>query len=193
MEQNFIFHNQSDDCNSLVLFVHGFTGDAKKTWTNKNGHSFPGLLLENSYILDNFDVASYDYFTTLLDLFADSTEKFRLLKDFIRGKTHKKEKNLEISELASNLSNHLRITLNQYDNIYIISHSMGGLITKCLISDELHKNGWSKVKLFISLAVPHQGAELAVLGGLISKNMQIDNLNPVNQFIKDHLDGSDFL
>ncbi len=183
MENVFEFYQQREDCNHLVLFVHGFTGDVNKTWENKNGKLFPKLLLENEYIAQNFDVATYGYFTTLLDLFADSKEKFRRIKNLIRRKTHKREKNLEISELSSNLSNHLRITLNQYDNVYIVAHSMGGLITKSLISDEIKKHGWTKVKLFLSLAVPHQGSNIAVLGGLISDNLQIDNLNPVNSFI----------
>ena len=183
MEKEFEFYQQREGCNHLVLFIHGFTGNVNETWKNKNGKLFPKLLLENEYIAQNFDVATYGYFTTLLDLFADSTEKFRRIKNLIRRKTHKKEKNLEISELSNNLSNHLRITLNQYDSIYIVAHSMGGLITKSLISDELKRNGWTKVKLFMSLAVPHQGSSGAVLGGLISNNLQIDNLNPVNSFI----------
>lgn len=183
MEQDFIFYQQRESSNSLILFIHGFTGDAEETWTNKNGQSFPVLLLKNGYISEHFDVASYNYFTTLLDLFADSKEKYRRIKNFIRKITHKKERNLDIDELASNLSNHFRITLNQYDNIYIVAHSMGGLVAKCLIANELKKSGWSKVKLFLSLAVPHLGSDKAVLGGLVSNNLQIDNLNPVNQFI----------
>jgi hypothetical protein len=185
MVQDFIFYQKGESCNSLILFVHGFTGDVKNTWTNKNGQSFPCLLLDNSYINEQFDIASYNYFTTLFDLFADAKEKTRWIKDFIRKRTHKKERNLDIRELANNLSNHLRITLDQYDNIYIIAHSMGGLIAKCLISDELKNKGFTKVKLFISLAVPHQGSDLSVFGGLISDNLQIDNLNPVNHFIND--------
>lgn len=183
MDREFSFYQQRTDCNSLVLFVHGFTGDANKTWENKNGSLFPKLILENEYIAQNFDVATYGYFSTLLDLFADSKEKFRRIKNLIFRRTHKKEKNLEISELSNNLSNHLRITLSQYDNIYIVAHSMGGLIAKALISDELKKQGWTKVKLFLSLAVPHQGSSIATFGGLISDNLQIDNLNPVNAFI----------
>ena len=159
MEQDFIFYQQRESSNSLILFIHGFTGDAEETWTNKNGQSFPVLLLKNGYISEHFDVASYNYFTTLLDLFADSKEKYRRIKNFIRKITHKKERNLDIDELASNLSNHFRITLNQYDNIYIVAHSMGGLVAKCLIANELKKSGWSKVKLFLSLAVPHLGSD----------------------------------
>ena len=185
MEQDFIFYQKRENCNSIILFVHGFTGDAEKTWKNKNGQSFPSMLLDNDYIAEHFDVASYSYFTTLLDLFADGKEKFRRIKNLIRRKTHKKERNLDIAELASNLSSHLRITFNQYDNIYIVAHSMGGLITKRLIADEIKLSGWTKVKLFLSLAVPHLGSDKAVFGGLISSNLQIDNLIPVNKFIAD--------
>ncbi|WP_166370314.1 ABC-three component system protein [Psychromonas sp. SA13A] len=183
MDNDFVFFQQRKSCNNLVLFVHGFTGDSHKTWTNKSEVSFPNLLLKNDYISDHFDVASYGYFSTLVDLFGINKEKFRRIKNFFRKKTHKNESNLEINELAKNLSGHLRITLSQYDNVYIIAHSMGGLLTKCLITDELKENGWTKVKLFLSLAVPHQGAEMAVIGGLFSNNLQLGNLNPVNKFI----------
>jgi esterase/lipase len=183
MEQDFIFQQKRNNSKDLILFVHGFTGDATDTWENKNGNSFPLLLLQDSYINKNFDVASYNYFSTLLNLFANTKEKYRRIKSFIRRITHKKERNLDITELANNLSNHLRFTLQQYDNIYVIAHSMGGLITKSLISEELKSKGSTKVKLFISLAVPHQGAELSVLGGIISSNLQISNLNPVKEFI----------
>ena len=183
MGQNFIYHQQREGCNNLILFVHGFTGDATQTWENKNGNSFQSLLLENSYISDNFDIASYTYFSSLLNLFADAKEKSRSIINLIRGKSHKKERNLEIAELANNLSSHFEFTLRQYDNIYIVAHSMGGLITKSLISEELKQRGSTKVRLFISLAVPHQGAELSIFGGLISSNLQITNLNPVKNFI----------
>lgn len=183
MTKEFVFYQQREDCTNLVLFIHGFTGDVTATWTNQNGKMFPNLLLENEYIAHNFDVAAYGYFTTLLDLFADSTEYFRKILSRIRRRAHKNERNLEISELSNILSNHLRITLSQYDNIYIVAHSMGGLLAKSLISEEIKRVGWTKVRLFLSLAVPHQGADIAVLGGLISNNLQIDNLNPVKSFI----------
>ncbi len=183
MDNNFIFYKSNVRNKNLILFVHGFTGDVNNTWQNKNGFSFPQMLLENPYVGQHFDVASYSYFSTLLDLFAKTTEKFRWFKSILNNTTHRKEKNLDIDELAKTLSSHLRITLSQYENIYVIAHSMGGLITKSLISNEIREVGHTKIKLFISLAVPHQGAELSVFGGLISSNLQIDNLNPVNSFI----------
>jgi hypothetical protein len=183
MEQDFKFYRKKENCNNLILFVHGFTGDAEKTWCNLNDNSFPAILLENAYLNKNFDVASYNYFSSLFNLFADSKEKVRRLRDMIWKRTHKKERNLNIEELASNLSNHLRFTLEQYDNIYIVAHSMGGLVTKSLIANEIKQNGATKVRLFLSLAVPHQGASLSVIGSLISSNLQISDLNPVEEFI----------
>ncbi|HIF9452842.1 TPA: ABC-three component system protein [Photobacterium damselae] len=183
MDQDFIYYQRRESCSNLVLFIHGFTGDAVDTWSNANGKCFPELLLENSYIQKNFDIASYSYFTTLLNLFADTKEKARWLKDLIRKRTHKKERNLDIDELSNNLTSHMRFTLEQYENIYIVAHSMGGLIAKNLIVNDLNRRGSSKVKLFISLAVPHQGSALSVPGGVISSNLQISNLNPVEKFI----------
>ncbi len=183
MPEDFNFFKKCEDCQNLILFVHGITGDST-TWKNANGNFFPQLLLDNSnYIAENFDIATYEYFTALTDLFAASKEKYRFFKDLIKSKTHKKEKNLEIQELANNLSNHLRFTLGQYENIYVIAHSMGGLITKALITNELKEKGYTKIKFFASLAVPHLGAEKATLGILISNNLQIDNLRPVCDFI----------
>jgi protein SERAC1 len=181
--QDFDFYQKREGCRNLVLFVHGFTGDSKKTWTNANGTVFPKLLLDDATLSENFDIASYNYFTELLNLFADTKEKARRIRDLIRRKTHKKERNLDIDELSKNLSSHLRFTLEQYDNIYVIAHSMGGLIIKSLIRNELSLNSHTKIKLFISLAVPHQGASMSVLGSIISSNLQISNLNPVEKFI----------
>ncbi|NOI77502.1 hypothetical protein F0224_17600 [Vibrio coralliilyticus] len=183
MDKDFIFYQQREKCRDLVLFVHGFTGDAEETWCNAQGASFASLLLEHDYVKETFDVASYDYFTTLFDLFAKAKEKTRWIKSIIRKKDHVKERNLDINELSNTLSSHLRFTLSQYDNIYVIAHSMGGLVTKNLIVSDLRKLGDTKIKLFISLAVPHQGASLSVLGGIISDNLQISNLSPVGEFI----------
>lgn len=182
-DENFIFHESKESCKNLILFVHGFTGAAEKTWINKNGNSFASLLLEDRDIKANFDIASYSYFTTLLNLFADSKEKFRRLKALIRRKTHKKEKNLEVNELTENFSTAIRFQFSQYDNIYLVAHSMGGLISKNYIVKDIAKHGSTRVKLFISLAVPHHGAKLAVFGELISSNLQIENLAPVQEFI----------
>ncbi|WP_318444873.1 esterase/lipase family protein [Photobacterium leiognathi] len=183
MMNEFEFYQKRECSSKLILFIHGFTGNSVDTWSNKNGKNFPGLLLQDLKIKDNFDVASYNYYTTLLDQFLINTNKFNWIQRILNPKTYIKERNLDIDELARNLSSHVRFTLEQYDTIYIVAHSMGGLIAKQLIVNDLNKRNYTKVKLFISLAVPHQGAELSIIGGLISSNLQIDNINPVKAFI----------
>jgi len=182
MSQEFEFFQKTEGRNNLVLFVHGFRGGAS-TWENKNGSSFPRLLLTDEYIKDNFDVAVYEYFSVLTDLFAESKTKYRIIKDFILNRTSKKEKNLDINELSKNLNSLIRFSLGEYENIYIVAHSMGGLITKSLIINQFQNNDDTNVRLFVSLAVPHLGAEKATFGSIISSNLQIDNLRPVCEFI----------
>jgi hypothetical protein len=60
---------------------------------------------------------------------------------------------------------------------------MGGLVTKSAITKDIQEKTPSKIKLFISLAVPHHGAEAATYGSLISENLQIEGLAPLNDFI----------
>lgn len=184
MDQDFTFYNKNDNNKNLILFVHGFTGDVQSTWANDSDILFPELLLQNANIKENFDIASYSYYSTLLNLFAVRST-YRKVKSLIFGKKSVNERNLDVDELSNNLKDHFRFTLGHYDNIYVIAHSMGGLIVKNLIVNDMVKNGVTKVKLFISLAVPHQGSELSVFGSIISDNLQIKNLNPVQQFINE--------
>ena len=176
------YYNRMDDSKDLILFLHGFTG-SHETWKNSQGLFFAKLLLEDDYISDNFDVASYEYFTKLTDLFAATSSTYSRVKKFLLGGAVKAEKNLDIDELSNNLRDEIRFRLGQYENIYVIAHSMGGLITKSLIINDIQKSGTTKIKLFISLAVPHQGANLASIGSMISGNLQINNLNSVSSYI----------
>lgn len=50
------------------------------------------------------------------------------------------------------------------DEIHCVAHSMGGLITRLVLESGTYNNRpwFAKIKSFISLAVPHQGAPLAL-------------------------------
>lgn len=168
----------------LILFVHGFTGSIE-TWNNSSGVSFPDLLLENAEIKNNFDIACYEYFSKLTDLYSTTAHKYRTLKRIFGRSTFKPYKNLSIEEIASNLGSTIRFRLADYEDIVIIAHSMGGLVVKNVIIDDFNREGSSRIKFFISLAVPHQGAEAAAFGSLISNNIQIENLRSVGAFITD--------
>ncbi|WP_241904807.1 ABC-three component system protein [Vibrio splendidus] len=98
--------------------------------------------------------------------------------------SHKKLKsNSSIEEISNLLRTEVRFNLASYDNIVVVAHSMGGLVTKSAIVKDIEDNSISKIKLFLSLAVPHEGAEAATFGGLVSKNIQIEDLAPLNVFI----------
>ncbi|ELP1304951.1 ABC-three component system protein [Pseudomonas aeruginosa] len=167
---------------SLILFVHGFCG-GEATWRNGTEKSFPELLRDDPEISENYDIAQFLYFTKLLNLFAKAGKVSTLLKRLFSTSHGKLTNNISIEEIGNLLRTEIRFRLQTYDNVIIIAHSMGGLVTKSAITKDIKDRNPSKIKLFISLAVPHQGAEAATYGKLISDNLQIEGLSPLNDFI----------
>ena len=167
---------------NLVLFVHGFCG-GESTWRNGDENSFPELFSDELEINENYDVAQFSYFTKLLNLFAKTGNISTLVKRMFGTSHGKLSKNISIEEIGNLLRTEIRFRLQAYDNIVIIAHSMGGLVTKSAITNDIEEKIPSKIRLFVSLAVPHQGVEAATYGKLISDNLQIEDLSPLNQFI----------
>lgn len=169
---------------NIILFVHGFTGD-KDTWGNPGMDSFPLLLMKNEKIAESFDIALFSYYTKLLNLFSKGNKVSQIVKKLFKKSHQKLRNNNSIEEIANLLRVEIRFKLQEYDNIIIVAHSMGGLVAKSCIIKDIQENIPTKIRLFISLAVPHMGVELASYGKLISNNIQIDNLAPLNSFIHD--------
>lgn len=167
---------------NLILFVHGFCG-GETTWRNGEARSFPELFFDDSEISENYDIAHFSYFTKLLNLFAKAGKFSTFIKRMFKTSHGKLANNISIEEIGNLLITEIRFTLKAYDNIIVVAHSMGGLVTKSAIIKDIENNTPSKIKLFISLAVPHQGAEAATFGKLISDNLQIEGLSPLNDFI----------
>lgn len=165
---------------NLILFVHGFTGGSE-TWRNPQHGYFYDHLIANPVISDNFDIAKFEYFSKLLNLFASVGGKFERFKSLFTSKITRSEKNLGISELGELLSTELRFKLKNYENIVIVAHSMGGLIAKQCIINDIQIHDHSKVKLMISLAVPHLGSDIATYSALLSGNLQITDLKPLGK------------
>lgn len=168
--------------NNLILFVHGFCG-GESTWRNGEARSFPELFSDDPDISENYDIAHFSYFTKLLNLFAKAGKFSTLVKRMFRASHGKLASNISIEEIGNLLRTEIRFKLQKYDNIIVVAHSMGGLVTKSAITKDIEENTPSKIKLFVSLAVPHQGAEAATFGKLISDNLQIEGLSPLNDFI----------
>lgn len=167
---------------NLILFVHGF-GGGEDTWKNGKDTTFAGLLVNDPVIAKNYDIAHFNYYTKLLNLYSQAGGVGTLFKRLFTTSHGKLSKNVSIEEISNLLRTEIRFKLQEYDNIVVVAHSMGGLVTKSAIVKDIEDQQISKIKLFISLAVPHLGAELATLGKLISPNIQIKNLAPLNEFI----------
>jgi hypothetical protein len=163
---------------NLIIFVHGFTG-SKETWKNSKDEYFSEMLLKNTEIEKNYDIAYFNYYTRFIEMFNNKFGNLVFKALFKRG-AKKPRKNLDINELAEFMGSIIRYNCSNYDNIIIIAHSMGGLISKSYILNEIKENGNTQVKLFLSLAVPHSGTNLATLAQLINiKNIQVSDLAPL--------------
>ncbi|WP_426088300.1 ABC-three component system protein [Janthinobacterium sp. PSPC1-1] len=168
--------------NNLILFIHGFTGDSE-TWKNSEHGYYYDQLGSNSFIEDNFDIAKFEYFSKLLNIFATTSSNFAWLAGLFTTKINKSEKNLGISELAALLQSQLRFTLKEYENIVVIAHSMGGLVTKACVIEDMSQYDESKIKLILSLAVPHLGTDIATYSSLFSGNLQTKDMTPLGKFL----------
>lgn len=160
------------DSDSLIIFIHGFTG-SKDTWLNKDNTPKPLIshLLKDDYLKEKFHYFIFEYSTSMKP---NSSRFVRLVKKNLLG--YKSNYSLSIQEIAKNLKTQIEDRFNQYDRIIIVGHSMGGLIGKQVINDILNENAKSKIELFITLATPHLGENLASTASIFFKNPQIVDL-----------------
>jgi hypothetical protein len=164
---------------SVILFIHGFTG-GKDTWKPSSEGYFYEQLFKHDFIEENFDIAVFEYYTTLTNLFPSVNSIAERISSLFKNLKPKSKKNVSIEEISDLLRTRIRFDLQDYENIIVIAHSMGGLVAKSCILKELEDGRVSKIKLFISLAVPHLGADLATFGKLITNNKQIRDLAPLS-------------
>lgn len=165
--------------NNVILFVHGFTGGLD-TWKHPTEGYFHDQLLQHEFVGENFDVAAFEYYTTLTNLFPAANSVAERVLSIFKNIQPKAKKNVSVEEISDLLSTRIRFDLENYENIVVVAHSMGGLVTKSCILKNLDSGRISKIKLFLSLAVPHLGADLATYGKLISSNKQIRDLAPLS-------------
>lgn len=125
---------------NLVIFIHGLFG-SNNTWQNKSKEYLTDLLYERREIKGNFDLGNFNYESTLKP-----------------GINFLKKHQLTINDLSRVLKTEIQAYEKIYDNIILIGHSMGGLIAKQYLLNNLNNN---KVKLYISIATPHLGSDLA--------------------------------
>lgn len=161
----------------IIVFVHGFIG-GRETWMNGDKpRPFMQALLNEKKISDDYDFAIFNYFTKITDVFDRAGSLLSLLFE-----KKKMTKNIPVDEIGNLLFSQAAITLRSYGNIIIVAHSMGGLVAKSFILKSLNA-GSTRVKLYISLAVPHNGSDLALLGKAILNNPQVKDLTSLGERI----------
>lgn len=167
--------NKNED--NLIVFIHGFIGN-QETWVKKDGSKpFIDLLLNDANVKDNFSIGIFEYHSKLLTLFP----KARFITNLIRGK--KDSHNLPINDICNLLESQLKYTYAKYDNIVLIGHSMGGLVAKRYILNNIKETSTSRVKLYVSIATPHLGSNLALVAKQMIKNVHTKDLEPLSENI----------
>lgn len=144
-----------ESARKLVVFVHGVLGTST-TWTNSSGESWPELMNNDSAFKD-YRIATYRFNSPYLDRSSTnqeiSTRMFRQLDD--AG------------------------IFRSFSEIYFITHSMGGLVTKRVLvslNSPQHIEKLRVVKAVLYLATPAQGADIADLGTWFSLNPQFRDM-----------------
>lgn len=169
---------KQDSKSNIILFVHGFIG-GRETWISEDKTlRLPDYLMSDEQISENYDFALFNYVSELTDKF----EKVKWVWGLFNG-GNKLKKNLSIEDLADLLYSQIQIMLKSYEKIIIIAHSMGGLVSKACIIKSIERKSNKKITSYFSLAVPHNGSNLANLGKAILHNPHVKDLAPLENFI----------
>lgn len=138
----------------VIVFVHGVTGDAKETWTHEQTKAYwPSLVREDGEFAAA-NVWVYSYFSPKLGAAQN------------------------ISELATKFGDELRAqdVFRSHERMYFLVHSMGGLITREMLAQQLPPP--KKVPLIYFFGTPSAGAESAGIVAAVTANPQFENMRP---------------
>lgn len=153
----------------VVIFIHGLFGGGDASWRNTQSDAWWPQLLTTDPAFDDYDVYVINYGTPLL----------------VRSMT--------IHEIAVSVFHRLRDAdfFKRYTQIYFITHSMGGLVAKDILSNLNRPNPveldrLTRVKAVLFISTPAQGASLAEIGSWISLNPQLKDMRPadLNSFLQ---------
>ena len=128
-----------------VVFVHGLTGDPRKTWTNEAGDEFWPAWLHGD--VDGISVYTLGYPASLFQKWV--------------------KKEMDMFERAGNVLERFAGNGIGERPIAFVAHSLGGILVKMVIrqSSESDDEDWRRVseatRLVMFLSTPHSGAGIA--------------------------------
>ena len=141
---------------NLIIFVHGAFSTPGNTWGDADkGPTWPELVRRDDRFKD-FDIYLLNYRSTY----------------FSAGPSIYENTKRELERLRDD------DVFNQYQNIYFIAHSMGGLVVKSLLKQINRRDVTQlrQVKAVVFLGTPSQGTGLATIGKWFSPNRQINEM-----------------
>jgi len=154
-----------------ILFIHGIGSTDEKTWgsvadiikTRKQERKYKNIEFEYyTYTSEKLSFSSLAT-NTLLNLF-NNTEKNEILFD-------------KISSISKEFKSHIdKYIIPYYENITIIAHSMGGLISTRYLLDEIKAGNSLKINKILYICTPFIGSYFAD----ISKKLLIGSPEALN-------------
>jgi pimeloyl-ACP methyl ester carboxylesterase len=140
---------QTAGADTIIVFVHGFMGDALTTWTSSNNTYWP-VLLTKDHTFDGSDIFVYAYPTGL-------------------------SATLSIDELAEDMRRTLSAKgVATYEKVVFLSHSMGGLVTRAYLLKNRDVAAHTSFAYFFS--TPTTGSQFASILNFITNSPQISKL-----------------
>jgi len=148
--------------NMLILFVHGLGATSEGTWGR-----FKEIIAADEDLSKIADVAFFGF----------KTRKFRW--KLFSGRLQK------VSDLAEGLRTEIEERYAGYRAVVLAGHSMGGLVIRHYLLEEVKRQAPLRVTKVVLFAVPNQGSELAALAKLFSlDHAQLQDLSPDSPFLE---------
>jgi len=93
--------------------------------------------------------------------------------------------NPDIEFIADGLRTHIKSRMGKYENIVLVAHSLGGIITRKYLLEEIKLERLPKVSTLLLIGTPNNGSHLASLAKYFNRNNKvIYQLLPYSDFLK---------
>ena len=177
MAENKKAKNKKSENSKLILFVHGL-GGGENTWGD-----FETLIAQDSRF-GSFDVEFYGYRTSLVR-YKPLVGIFSKLLSLITPQ----QRLPKIQDIAQLLKTELELRYGAYEKIYLVTHSMGGLVARKYLYDMIASKFEHKIEKLMLYAVPNSGSDWAKFAK-IYPHEQIAQLDRDSDFLE-HLNANE--
>ena len=159
MPEQFVESPPSSERSRLVLFVHGFRG-GRGTWG-----FFPELLKGDKAIAEHYAIGVFEYATRTVWSLRTETR---------------------VQKTADILRTEIEFNYPSFSSIVLVCHSLGGIVSRRYVLDQLMEHKLLRVNGMVLYAVPNTGTDLAnVARWLPMVGRMIKQLRPNSDLIQD--------